>query len=284
MKVIFLNTSNQLRSGWKLILVTIIACIFMIISVTALEKCNMNDKYGITMFVSFVISVLIMLKFIDKKELGYIGIKSLKYYYKDLILGLIIGAVLVTLNVILLLLTGDASFSSEILNINVSNSLLKGFLILIVVGFAEETLFRGYFIMTLQQMGKWWISILFSSIIFALLHGGLNDNVTYIGVVNILLAAILLGYMFIKTQSIWMPVGLHITWNYFQGYIFGVQVSGRALGEGLYTLNAKDTIMTGGDFGLEGGLANTIVLVAALILMCIYFKKKQSENKTSENL
>lgn len=284
MKAIFLNKENQLRSGWKLILVTIIACIFMIIFVATLEKCNINDKYGITIFVSFFIAVFIMLKFIDRKKLGYIGIKSLKYYYKDLILGLIIGAVLVTLNVILILLIGDASFSSEISNINFSNSLLKGFLVFIVVGFAEETLFRGYFIMTLQQMGKWWLSILVSSIIFALLHGGLNDNVTYIGVINLLLAAILLGYMFIKTQSIWMPVGLHITWNYFQGYIFGVEVSGRTVGEGLYTLNVKDTFMTGGAFGLEGGLGNTIVLTVALIFMWIYFKKKNNKQKTAENL
>lgn len=274
MRSIFFNKKNQVRSGWKILMVSFISVILLLVITFILSSLEVKDKYGVSVFVAFLGALYIMLKMIDKKGFDYLGLKSIRERYTELIIGLLAGSFFIVLNVIILRISGILSFSNNILNPNISISLLEGLLLFSIVAFAEELLFRGYIIMSLQQMGKWWLSILISALIFALTHGALNDNASFLAVINLLLGGILLGYMYVKTKSIYMPIGFHLTWNYFQGYIFGIQVSGREVGEAMYIIEVKNHIMSGGSFGLEGGLGNTIVVMLSIIFVFLYCKKK----------
>ena len=99
-------------------------------------------------------------------------------------------------------------------------------LLFILVGFSEEMFFRGYVMSTMASRGnKKWVIYVASALIFSIAHG-LNPNVSILGLVNIALVGILFAYMFYATNSLWLPIGYHITWNFFQGNVFGFAVSG----------------------------------------------------------
>jgi membrane protease YdiL (CAAX protease family) len=90
------------------------------------------------------------------------------------------------------------------------------------------------------------------------------------GLLNIFLVGLLFAYMFYKSGSLWMPVGYHITWNFFQGNIFGFPVSGTEP-SGIYTIiNTKDNLITGGGFGPEGGILATAVIIICALFVFIY--------------
>ena len=80
-----------------------------------------------------------------------------------------------------------------------------------------------------------------------------------------------------------MPIGFHITWNYFQGYIFGVQVSGREVGKAMYLIEVKNHFMTGGSFGFEGGLVNTIVVLLSIMFVFLYCKSRLKKRYTKSH-
>ncbi|MGH4119277.1 CPBP family intramembrane glutamic endopeptidase [Clostridium sp.] len=84
-----------------------------------------------------------------------------------------------------------------------------------------------------------------SSIIFPVMHS-LNPSMSIISYLNLFLVALLFAYMYLKSNNLWLPIGYHITWNYFQGNIFGFQVSGQST-ESLYKLSTPaNNIITGG--------------------------------------
>ncbi|MTI66848.1 MAG: CPBP family intramembrane metalloprotease [Firmicutes bacterium] len=270
---IFRNNNLQIRGGWKIIMSLGLPFILLIGIGSILNLLNIKDPYGISLFIAIFLGVFIILKFIDKKPFKYIGVNSLKKNFNNFSFGLLGGAIFITLNIGLLLILNDASIKGSIQNPNFTFEIIKGILLFIIVALAEEILFRGYIITALQQMKKWWLSGLVSAIIFSLTHGALNDNVSYIAVINLFLAGLLLSYMFIRTKNIWMCVGFHITWNYFQGYIFGIAVSGRKVGKALYTINISDNFLAGGAFGLEGGVVNTVMFLLAFLYVYFFTKK-----------
>ena len=210
-----------------------------------------------------------MLKFIDKKKFKDIGFTSLKYGYKNLIVGFLIGAFSIAIIVLILSVSGAITI---VKNSNTKTYyLLWGLYTFILVGLEEELMSRGYFINALNQMGKPWLSVLISSIIFSLMHI-LNPNIVFLGLLNIFLIGVLFSYMYIKTGNLWMPIGYHISWNYFQGYIFGFSVSGNAV-RGIYNAFPKNNFLSGGEFGLEGGVIATLVILITFLILYYYFER-----------
>ena len=85
--------------------------------------------------------------------------------------------------------------------------------------------------------------------------------------------------MTLKTDSIMMAIGYHLTWNFFQGNVFGLSVSGID-GQGIITvLNIKDNIVTGGAFGPEAGILTTIVIIFTFLFINRYAKRAKFESK-----
>jgi len=106
----------------------------------------------------------------------------------------------------------------------------------------------------------------------------MNPKLSALGIFNIFLVGILFAYMFIKTGNLWMPIGYHITWNFFQGNVFGFSVSGITM-EGVYAVEyLEDNIITGGNFGLEGGVLATVVIGVGFLLTKIYPTKKRHKD------
>ena len=139
----------------------------------------------------------------------------------------------------------------------------------------EEVMFRGYLLTSLARKNNIWVAVAFSSLAFALSHAG-NANFNVIGFINIALFGFFAAIFTLRRGSIWAISAIHATWNFVQGNIFGFNVSGTAMTDTL--LNADHSnfghIVSGGKFGLEGGLGATVVLLIAILLVLMSPTKK----------
>ena len=123
--------------------------------------------------------------------------------------------------------------------------------------------------------------IIFNSLFFACLHL-LNPGMSVLPFINIFLFGVLASLMFIKTGSIWMCAATHSIWNFVQGNVFGIKVSGNDLIDTVFAgdmISGKE-ILNGGDFGLEGGLVTSIVLIIAIVVFIFLPSKITDRTRT----
>ena len=147
----------------------------------------------------------------------------------------------------------------------------------LMVSFTEELAFRGYlytvFAMETGIMG----GALISSALFAIMHS-FNPGATWISAVNIFVASVFLALLFNLRRSLAAPIAFHAAWNYMLE-LLGSPVSGLVYGANILKIKLGDPTISGGEFGLEGGLAATfplVTLLLAMILVLRYVKKSWS--------
>lgn len=120
----------------------------------------------------------------------------------------------------------------------------------------EELVFRGYPYQVLRRFNRP-LAIGASSLLFAGLHTG-NDDVTALALVNIFLGGVILALAYERYQRLWMPIGLHFTWNLMSGPILGYDVSGFTSSRSLLLAVVRGpALLTGGAFGIEGSILMT---------------------------
>jgi membrane protease YdiL (CAAX protease family) len=129
-----------------------------------------------------------------------------------------------------------------------------------MAAFMEEILFRGILFRWIEEFAGSWAALAITSALFGLAHI-LNPNATWFSSLAIAVeAGLLLGGAYMLTRNLWLPIGLHAAWNFTQGEVFGVPVSGEAV-HGLFRSRLSGPpILSGGGFGLE---ASVIALVIA---------------------
>jgi len=184
---------------------------------------------------------------------------SLKGAPLELLAGGFLGAGLFTMTIVSIWAAGgyDVSGWNGVLAAAPALSLSLG------SGFTEEILVRGViFRITEEGLGTW-SAIAISSSIFGLAHMG-NPNATAFSVVAIALeAGVLLAAAYILTRRLWLAIGLHAAWNFVQGGVFGVAVSGHAMGGLLSARLSGPDILSGGEFGAETSVFAVIYCLAA---------------------
>ena len=267
LKLIFVSRRGQVRSGWKIGMILTIyligaflwRCFFPNVLETDLGFFAIDS-------VIFLGAIFLILKWIDRQQLTDLGFTSPRGHFRDLGFGLMLGAVSMSLIFLGLAGTGQiVVIHNRFLNHHLPGSLLSGLLLFILVGLREEIFSRGYCLSVFRSMGRL-LAVLLSSLIFALLHLP-TPHFNSVSFVNILLVGILFSVMAIQTGNLWMPIGYHITWNYFQGNIYGFPVSGQAF-VGLYTIQIRHhNLLTGGLYGPEGGVLTTVVLMLGLVVV-----------------
>lgn len=147
--------------------------------------------------------------------------------------------------------------------------LLRYAIAAIGAAFAEELLFRGILFRWIEQFGGSWAALMMTSALFGIAHI-INPNATWFSSFAIAMeAGILLGGAYMLTRSLWMPIGIHAAWNFTQGFIFDVPVSG-ADSHGLVEAKLSGPeLLSGGPFGLEASLISVIVATAAGIWLVV---------------
>jgi membrane protease YdiL (CAAX protease family) len=140
-----------------------------------------------------------------------------------------------------------------------------------VVAFEEEIIVRGYIMGALRSMRRPWITIVGSSVFFALMHAE-NDNYNLLAFINITLIGILFALMLVKTGNLWMTIGFHFAWNFVQGTVLGIAVSGMQTSSFLQTRLYGTALLTGGGFGAEASIATTATVLILLLVLVFAYK------------
>ena len=235
-----------------------------------LNKINFLLLLKIIEFFALMFCLWLFMKFIDRKPLMSLGLKY-EGFQQDFKFGLILGAGLIAIGFFSLFILGYVrveSFSFPFLDI------VLYFILFVVVAFHEEIMLRGYILRSLMESMNRYLALAVSSLIFMTVHL-LNPNISFLGAVNLFLAGIVLGIYYVHKSNLWLPIGMHLTWNFFQGPIFGFEVSGiKSQSLIKQTVNGSDLI-TGGQFGFEASLLATVLIIVVIL----YLDKNYREQK-----
>jgi membrane protease YdiL (CAAX protease family) len=236
-------------------------------------------------FLGIFLATFISGRWLDRRKFIEFGFRYSKNWLRDFCFGLFLGAFLMALVFIFGWLTGNVRIEGFFQSSSENGKFLPGFLqslvFYIFVGFYEELLSRGYHLINLAEglngrvIGKRWaviLALMISSIVFGLLHMN-NPNATWISTLNIALAGGFLGLGMLLTGSLAIPIGLHITWNLFQGNVFGFAVSGTVRGATLIAVEPVGPVwLTGGRFGPEAGVMGLAAMVIGSILIILWVR------------
>ncbi len=232
-----------------------------------------SDAMLITQLFATAIMILIPVlfcKLIQKRRMRTLGYKK-PGMWKEYGIGLLVGLGMMTAVVLIGMVTGslELQLNSEAFTAGGIGMLILLFVGFLIQGMSEEVLCRGYFLVSIaRKKGNVWLGIIVSSLAFGALHLG-NSGIVPLAFVNLVLFGIFAGVYFVKRGNIWGIAAIHSIWNFAQGNIFGILVSGNDFGTTIFTstINENMTLINGGDFGLEGGILTTIILVAGTAVM-----------------
>ncbi len=286
-KSVFYNQERfSIRAGWRILIFLISMSVFgfVVLSITKpfFAYVPNFDMQGVRMFFAYLgitIATWFTLRVIDRRPFISVGLQVNKNSVKELGQGTILGFGMMSLIFIAEYSTGMVRIEFfEFTGIEFAQTLAFSVFTYTVVGYGEELLFRGYILQSFAEGTNKLIAMLTISILFGFAHSQ-NPNVTPFSIANIVLAGIWLTVAYYKTNALWLPIGLHFSWNFTQGFIFSFPVSGTtSLHQqiGTATQSGPDWI-TGGTFGPEGGALATIIIVAGTAF--IYFSPwiKESE-------
>ncbi len=232
--------------------------------------------------ISIISAAIILYAIFERKKKWAFGWKQ-AYLLKELIIGLLVGIILISLSFLLILAFGGISISAYQFNTALGKPFFLSFLIFIGVAISEEFYSRGYVQGLIKYHFGTKASIIFSSILFALLHA-FNDAVfsTIFPLLNLFLAGILLGISREVSGGLWMPIGFHLTWNFFQGNIFGFEVSGKDVDSIMVIEQQGSSYISGGAFGAEGSAIVTVVLIVASYVIYKYYTRRIIPNNEFE--
>ena len=212
-------------------------------------------------------TVWLFQKYINREPFSSIGIQF-NGYEDDFIFGLLIGLGLIVMGFGILMIFNFISITS--LQFSFIDQLFY-LCLFAVVSLNEEIAMRGYILQNLSSSFNKYIALALSSLVFMIMHIG-NPNMSIIPLFNLFLAGLFLGIYCIHRKNLWFPIGVHFTWNYFQGPVLGFEVSGNEVNSlFIQRLDGSDFI-TGGQFGFEG----SIILTTFMIIGIIYLDRRFS--------
>ena len=246
---------------------------------------DMTDTmYILTLFCTaiLIITVIIYCTKIEKRpchSLGMVKKNAVGHYG----MGLLVGIVSFSLCVLFGVLTGTIEINGINKNCNILIVVLY-FLGFMVQGFSEEISFRGYFMVSLMKRSSAVKAVLVNSLFFAICHI-LNPGLTIVAFINLMIIGVFLSLYVIKTNDIWGAAGYHSMWNFAQGTLYGISVSGTNVGSSVLNSTTNDNshwLLSGGEFGMEGSIITTIVMLVVLVLV-MYLGDKFKEKKQTKN-
>lgn len=241
-----------------------------------IEELLMKSDAGIILMlfstVMLIIGTIIYCRFIEKRPLKTMGFRK-KNALRDYLIGLGVGTGIFSAAVLICIIAGTADFVgiSKDFSISIIAFFFLGFL---VQGMSEEVLCRGYFMISCARKNSLWAAVIANSLAFAMLHL-FNPGIGLMPIINITLFGIFASLYMIKSGNIWGVAAIHSAWNFVQGNIFGIQVSGLDKTESIFSVTLREggSLINGGGFGLEGGLAVTLVFVISIVV--VYYKSSK---------
>lgn len=288
---LFINPQTKLlRSGWRALAFLVVLTLPQWLGsalfhssesqTSAVFEASLAMIFTYAVLVAWVLLISwLCLRFLDRMSLRSLGFAFHPNWWREILLGFAISAMMVTLIASVQGIGGSTRFgpnsiwwaggSISIVGLSlVARDVLMALVLLILAGAFEELTFRGYAFQTLLRGMPPVVPILLLSIYFGLGHWG-NPSRTFFSTVNTVLAGIWLAVAYLKTRSLWFPTALHFGWNWMMGAFFGLPVSGLLIPQHpiLQLTSGSPIWLTGGDYGPEGGAAATIIILVSIFVI-----------------
>lgn len=223
-----------------------------------------------------LILIAVFRKWIDKKPFKDLGF-HLQYAGRDIFTGTWLGLIIMVTGLTLLLLFGQIQITGFYFNIY---EILLSVLLFIMISVNEEILIRGYILQNLMLSFNKYTSLVLSSLLFTVLHL-FNPNVDIPGVISLFFAGLLLGMCYVRTKSLWLPIALHFSWNFFQ-CLFGFNVSGMEQYSLITTTFSEGNIWNGGEFGFEGSVFSSLFQIPAIVFIYNKYRNRSASTILTE--
>jgi len=289
------RAERRLRAPWRMLVGTVF--FFLVAVATLLVLGPVALAFGIEFFIGFgpttqplavnaVLGVVVTAAivpvgwFLDRRRLADYGLGVDRQWLVDCGVGFLIGAAAMTAVV----LFGMAGGWIAVVGVQPSADSLGLFgllvTIFVIVGIYEELLIRGYLLTNLAEGFRYFevvghrtavaLATLLSSGVFGGLHLA-NPNATLLSTTVISAAGVMLALGYLYTGELAIPIGVHITWNVFQGLVYGLPVSGIELPVTIVaTTSQPPTVVSGGAFGPEAGLLGLFGVAVAAFGILVY--------------
>ena len=279
MDILFQN--DCLRPIWRFFLCVVLFFGALVISGeivgTFLLALGLHPTLPVLMFWQSLMSLLavlaaskLMTVVFERRPLGSVGLAFHPRWWKELVRGLGVGAAMLSATVVLEWICGCARFTPSPHPTMRAGSFC--FVLFAVAAVFEETVFRGYPFQRLIESITPTGAVIVDGAFFGFVHLA-NPHPTWISTLNTALVAIPMCIAYLRTHSLWMPIGMHLIWNFLMGFILGLPVSGITLPASFLTARVQGPVwLSGGDYGPEGGLLATV----AILLVTVYLARAKS--------
>ncbi len=217
--------------------------------------------------------VIVYCRVVERRSfhsMGFVKNGAVPSYF----IGLIVGFMLFSATLLISFAAGAVKY----IGTDISNGVM---LVLLCAGWLlqgaeEEIVCRGYFMPSLSTKMPLWAAVLISSLFFSLMHL-FNEGFNLIVLVNLTLTGIMFAVFAIRFNNLWVCCAVHSMWNLVQGNFYGLPVSGIFTGPSVFRFELLDVseLWTGGEFGLEGSLSETIVMVVVIAAITFIPKRKK---------
>jgi membrane protease YdiL (CAAX protease family) len=283
MRKIFLNDVGRLRSGWRVLIFVLafIAMAFLIATVLRAGYAIVTAFAPQVPHSGFIAEVIfrtgllgaalgagyLCTKFLEGLPWRSLGLTFHTGWFRDLSIGFAVG--FGSLVIAVAIASRGLHFSFTTAGPATVRSLIGSLVLLFAAALAEEAMFRGYGLQTLSRAKLAWLGVLLTSVPFGLAHLSNPNVVPFVTFANTALAGIWLAAAYLRTRSLWLPLGVHWSWNWALGWFFGLPISGINLVSNplLQGQESGPKWLTGGTYGIEGGVACTISLIIVTIFL-----------------
>ncbi len=232
------------------------------------------------LFAFVALTLFAWVKWYEKRSISSLGFFKKKWLF-EIVKGWGIGTLIFSFAFLLTYVFGGV----ELTAVDFSGSTLLYVVSLIpfwfIQGGTEELLTRAWLLPIINKRSNLAIAVAISSSLFGLMHLA-NANVTFLSILSIILSGVFMALYMLKTDNIWGVAGLHGAWNFTQGNVFGVAVSGSGAGSSLFYFGNKagaEDWISGGAFGTEGSLMASIALLLGIIYLALQLKKEKENTE-----
>ena len=278
---------HRMRAGWRIsfqtllwqLLTTIVFLGFVLLGQEILYNRFLLNK-SISL-ISVIVSIYLARKYLDHRSFVSLGLRINTRALWDILSGITIAGAMMLLIFFIEWTAGWLQFEGFAWQRDYSNSVLvdtlEMLLLFCIVAFDEELLSRGYHLQNLEDGTNLLWGMILSSVLFAFMHS-YNPNYSIAAWVGLFSAGMFLGLAYVLTRQLWLPIGLHIGWNFFEGTIFGFRVSGLESFRIIEQNVQGPPIITGGAFGPEAGLILIPALGLGTLLIYLYSRSRRSKD------
>lgn len=320
--IFYNHNERRVRAGWRILIQGLIffagMMLFGIILgllwglITALTGGNLADLQnaaniaqtgfmraanGVGSLLAMFLSLWIAARWLDRRPIADFGLHLNANWWIDLGFGLFLGVILMVFIFLVELQAGWITITGTMQTyrpeMNFWVEIISYVVLFLCVGIYEEMLSRGYHLRNMAEGFNFkplnprialLLGYLISSSMFGIFHLG-NANSTWVSTLNLIVAGLFLGLGYVLTGELAIPIGIHITWNFFQGNVFGFPVSGGGTSATFIGIQqGGPDLWTGGAFGPEAGLIGIAAIAIGCLLIALWVRWRYGEVKLKESL